>query len=212
MKSNELAELVARALDGDGSGWEWVSQTKEGKIGAVQFLAVILWVVGGGESDGARDLRIVAGWAERLAVATLRRCATLGGRGPTREITPRDPVTLLELPSVTDDWDWVLAVEDADSFLQRAGMGFLCSDVLAYWRGEPSIYDKTQGADRVGKGNASSVTWTPERLDELRTYRAEHGTKAAAEKFGVSGARVRALLPGKKSEQGGYSAFTHRPK
>jgi hypothetical protein len=37
--------------------------------------------------------------------------------------------------------------------------------------------------------------WTPEKLAELRAYRDEHGTKAAAKKLGVSEARVRQLLP-----------------
>lgn len=141
MKTDELTESVASALDGDGSGWGWVAQTKGGAIGAVQFLAVILWAVGGNESDSPRDRQIVDGWAAKLAAATVRRCATIGGHGPTREVVPRDPVTLIELGAIHEDWAWVLAVEDADSFLEGAGMGFRCSDVLAYWRGEPSIYD-----------------------------------------------------------------------
>jgi hypothetical protein len=37
--------------------------------------------------------------------------------------------------------------------------------------------------------------WTPEKLAELRAYRHEHGTKAAAERFGITTARVRQLLP-----------------
>jgi hypothetical protein len=40
--------------------------------------------------------------------------------------------------------------------------------------------------------------WTPERKDELRAYRDEHGTKAAARQFGISEARVRQLLPTEK--------------
>jgi len=54
--------------------------------------------------------------------------------------------------------------------------------------------------------------WTPERLQELRAYRAANGTKAAAEHFGISTSRVRELLPGDKPKQTGYSAFTHRTK
>jgi hypothetical protein len=40
--------------------------------------------------------------------------------------------------------------------------------------------------------------WTPERKAELRAYRDEHGTKAAARQFGISEARVRQLLPTEK--------------
>jgi hypothetical protein len=37
--------------------------------------------------------------------------------------------------------------------------------------------------------------WTDERLAALRAFRDEHGTKAAARKFGISEARIRQLLP-----------------
>jgi hypothetical protein len=36
--------------------------------------------------------------------------------------------------------------------------------------------------------------WTPDKLAELRAFRDEHGTKAAAKKFGISASRVRQLL------------------
>jgi hypothetical protein len=37
--------------------------------------------------------------------------------------------------------------------------------------------------------------WTPERKAELRDYRERHGTRAAAQKYGISDGRVRQLLP-----------------
>jgi hypothetical protein len=37
--------------------------------------------------------------------------------------------------------------------------------------------------------------WTAENLEELKQYRRKHGTKEAAKAFGISTARVRALLP-----------------
>lgn len=39
-------------------------------------------------------------------------------------------------------------------------------------------------------------TWTPAELEKLKQHRAAHGTKASAEHFGISAARVRELLPG----------------
>lgn len=54
--------------------------------------------------------------------------------------------------------------------------------------------------------------WTEERKEQLRAYREKHGTKKAAEHFGVSCARVRQLLPTGKTKTKGYSAFTHRIK
>lgn len=140
MKNSELIELVTKALNDEAEWREWIPRTKTGVIGAVQFLAVILWAIGGNDPDEKADRRIVDAWATRLAGATLRRCATLGGQGPTRDVIPRDPVTLLELASPSPSWDWVLAVDDADYFLASAGAGFRCSGVLAYWRGEDSPY------------------------------------------------------------------------
>ena len=52
--------------------------------------------------------------------------------------------------------------------------------------------------------------WTSERLEELRDFRAAHGTKEAAKWASVSESRVRALLPRNKPATTGYSAFTHR--
>lgn len=52
--------------------------------------------------------------------------------------------------------------------------------------------------------------WTPEAIAELAAYRATHGTKKAAEHFGVSEAFVRKLLPSKTPPPKGYSAFNPR--
>lgn len=59
---------------------------------------------------------------------------------------------------------------------------------------------------------AAGKRWTPKCLDDLGRYREAHGTKAAAEKFGISDSRVRELLPREKSAPKGYSAFNPRLK
>lgn len=149
MNSTELAGRVVGVLEGDwnGEGYEWVAQTKKGVIGAVHFLVLILWVLTADkDSDPNIDGRIVNAWAKKLAGATARRCATLDGRGPFRVVVPCDPVTLLELDVIPEDWSWVMAVSDADSFLESVGMGFRCSDILAYWRGDPSPYTTVEPA------------------------------------------------------------------
>ena len=46
----------------------------------------------------------------------------------------------------------------------------------------------------------TSKKWTPEKLRELATYRDQYGTQASAEKYGISAARVRQLLPKVSSE------------
>ena len=49
--------------------------------------------------------------------------------------------------------------------------------------------------------------WTPEQLDDLRMYREQHGTEKAADYFGISTSRVRALLPGDTTAKKPYSVF-----
>lgn len=64
------------------------------------------------------------------------------------------------------------------------------------------------GSDAPGKGKV----WTPEKLAELKAYRAAHTMPDTAAKFGISEQRIRQLLPRNKPKQKGYSAFTHRTK
>ncbi len=68
---------------------------------------------------------------------------------------------------------------------------------------------ETPAAAATGEG---SKKWTPERLTELKTYRDAHGTKKAAERYGISGSRVRALLPSEKPRAAPFSSMFHRLK
>ena len=138
--SCSLVSEVSRALDDEGFRDQWVARTKNGAIGAVPFLAVILWAFCGEKPDAETDSRIVNGWAANLLDATQLRVAVLGLQGPHREVTPFDPITFLELRRPLENWSWVLTVDNADDFLIERSIGFKCSDVLAYWRGEDSPY------------------------------------------------------------------------
>lgn len=78
---------------------------------------------------------------------------------------------------------------------------------LRYW--VPDAPEEAPQAAALGTGKR----WPPERLRELADYREKHGTEAAATHFGITGARVRKLLPGEKvptKKAAGYSVFTHR--
>lgn len=57
--------------------------------------------------------------------------------------------------------------------------------------------------------------WTPKRIEELRRYRKEHGTKMAAQHFGITASRVRALLPKQEARPepaNPFQVLTHRLK
>lgn len=98
----------------------WIEDAALGRLTAINALAVILFSVRNAFNlDNER--RIVEGWAIELRAAA-----------EAKQITPRDPVTLLPLPSVPDGWDWLISIEDADSFVAARGMGWACSERVAY--------------------------------------------------------------------------------
>lgn len=59
---------------------------------------------------------------------------------------------------------------------------------------------------------AGGKKWTAERLAELAEYRAKHGTKKAAETYGVSASRIRELLPSGKPKATPFTSIVHRLK
>jgi len=67
-------------------------------------------------------------------------------------------------------------------------------------------------ADSASNAPGNGKVWTPEKLAELKAYRAAHTMPETATKFGISEQRIRQLLPSNKPKQKGYSAFTHRMK
>ncbi len=58
----------------------------------------------------------------------------------------------------------------------------------------------------------SNIVWTPKRLAEVAAFRERHGTRKAAQHFGVSEQLIRRKLPKKPSPPRGYSVFVHRTK
>lgn len=67
-------------------------------------------------------------------------------------------------------------------------------------------------ADSASNAPGNGKVWTPEKLAELKAYRATHTMPETATKFGISEQRIRQLLPSNKPKKKGYSAFTHRMK
>ena len=52
--------------------------------------------------------------------------------------------------------------------------------------------------------------WTPEKLAELKAYREAHTMPETAERFGISGARIRELLPSEKPKAKPFAGLIHR--
>jgi hypothetical protein len=73
-----------------------------------------------------------------------------------------------------------------------------------------AVVDAPEPMPRQSQG--TEKRWTPELLTEMAAFRHANGTKAAAEKYSISEARVRKLQPSDNPTPRGHSAFSHRPK
>lgn len=106
----------------------WAEHAKNrGDITAVQFLAIVLFVIRDEfnlhrvNSVADREYRIVEEWSKAL-----RDAASSGA------IIPRDPDTLLPLSAPPDDFKWRLAVADADTWLATQGFDWTCTQIIEH--------------------------------------------------------------------------------
>ena len=123
------------------------------------------------------------------------RKATYGFRGATQVslVSPKPGDPSWRVVSMPEFGAWV------------AALGWSVPDEF------PWVAPPAAPAD-VASRSANGKRWTPEELDTLREYRAAHGTKGAAAKYGISKQRIRKLLPGEKPAPRGYSAFNSDQK
>jgi hypothetical protein len=139
---------------------------------------------------------------------------------------------MLPIPSRPASWDWLLAVDDADSFLERSGAGWRCSQMLDHWRqhygcsspANTGEADRPQAAPIAAavlpqtlRERTKGSEWTPAEKEALRD--AVHqagpgGAAAAARELGISQARVSGLLAslGKDLTPGVWAAGTTRKR
>jgi hypothetical protein len=97
-----------------------IERGRRGRLTALDCVALILFAVRE-TFDSEAERQIVASWG-----AELRAAAQSG------EITARNPVTLLPLPELSDRWDWLCTIEEADAFVKARGMGWTCTEILEH--------------------------------------------------------------------------------
>ncbi len=84
---------------------------------ALECVAMIKFQIS--DFDREAERRIVESWSEAL------RTAAIDG-----SVVPRDPLTLLPLREIPDDWsDWGITLADADQFVARLGMPWTVTDI-----------------------------------------------------------------------------------
>lgn len=126
----------------------WINRAKLGRIDAINFLAIILFVVEGDDFIAVRDShqckdsrrRIVEHWSGEL------RAAAESG-----EIKARDTASWIPLRAIPDSWEWMITDDDAEKFLQSRGVGFTCASILNHLseqcKPNPSVMDDKEKYD-----------------------------------------------------------------
>lgn len=102
-----------------------------------------------GHFSVADERRIVDGWSKALQDAAANGT-----------VVPRDPVTLLPLAKVGEDWaDWGLSLADADKFVSDLGMTWTVTEIAQHMIAEANSamaheYEKVAGSREVTRKQA----------------------------------------------------------
>ncbi|MFC7408895.1 hypothetical protein [Hydrogenophaga atypica] len=122
-EDDQLWRQVVGCLD----KWvEWAAPASQGCVlTPVQFLAVVLWVIGPEEPSDATAKLIVNRWARALSVAHSRG-----------EVITLHPVCLLPLGREESPADCVLSMGHLQEFLDSMPIGFNLRKTLESWRDE----------------------------------------------------------------------------
>jgi hypothetical protein len=75
---------------------------------------------------------------------------------------------------------------------------------------QPPASEKHQPQKQQVSQPGTQKRWTDELKQELADYREKHGTKKAAEHFGISAQRIRHLLPGEKAKSASFFPMPKR--
>lgn len=80
---------------------------------------------------------------------------------------------------------------------------------LVPWLKTIGLHDVAEGllGDDPIQGKSTGQIWTSEYTEKVRKYRELHGTKATAEHFNISGARIRQKLPNPSAGIKSFSIF-----
>lgn len=98
----------------------WIEKAQLGRIDAINLLAIILFVIDD-FYDEEKQRFIVNEWASELYSAA-----------KSGEVIPRNPITLLKINTLKDDWNWLIDIDEANNFLKNRGMQWTCTEVVKH--------------------------------------------------------------------------------
>jgi hypothetical protein len=76
----------------------------------------------------------------------------------------------------------------------------------------PQASQSLNGGESRNTQTVSATRWEPEKLQQLKDYRANHTMPETAKHFGISEQRIRQLLPRNSTKLNGHNVFSHRIK
>jgi hypothetical protein len=120
-------------------------------------------------------------------------------------------VPVKDSPGVLDEPSAVVKLRDFAAFAGALPKPWSLPEQFPRANGAPTGAIREHAPAAVAP-NKHNKRWTPAALEELKSYREHHSAEKTAQKFSISTARVRQLLPSKDPSSPGYSVFTQRPK
>jgi hypothetical protein len=173
-----VAVMKAQCQNARDAAMTWANELIEGVANAPWPLA----------DPAARDVKLVDFLTNQLCDAIHRAAQSTQGRDAAGIYPLIEPLM--------KHW--------ADGKIERHQFH---GDELARWVAAYGLTSEYAFASGQSAALAPSKRWTKEELSNLATYRDKYGTEKAAKKYGITGARVRKLLPGEKPKKRAYSAF-----
>lgn len=181
---------------------KWAPGTLRGVLAPDQFLAVVLWALQTSNTTEADEKLIVTRWGRALVDACSKRL-----------ITALHPVCLLPLEHGDPPEEWVLTLEDAQTFLDSMPLGFSLAKSLAWWCEQAEkLESRDQTLEEVAARRTSvkGTRWTDADKQVVAEAVSEKGIKEVAAVLGLREFAVRNVIKGYAPSQS--TANKVRPK
>lgn len=135
----------------------WVKRAKDRSIlTPLQLLAIIHFVIFDFEMSELDEERIVAQWCQVLLTAA-----------DSRDIVPRDSLSLLPLTVIPLNLDWILSLSDAEKFITAQGMEWTCAEIIQH------LYSEVYLQPTVEADQARQADMAPQKINNSLTKKLE---------------------------------------
>jgi hypothetical protein len=178
-KTHQLPDGTTRTTEWKApttDSWIRVAETK-GILTPVQFLAIVHFVLCDWSAGREAEEEIVSQWRAALMCAL-----------ETGEIIARNKNSLLKLPAMPTDLDWVLFTVEADAYVSSKGMQWTCTEIVKH------LFDEAFPIDAVVRDETSAPKPSPAKQ---RTAAQDEAILTAIKNAGYDPVALPIRSPGK---------------